>query len=268
MSMPPFRTYYDVLEVAESASQEEIARAYKALVRQFHPDQIPDHLTRVRQDATERLKELNAAWEVLGNSQARAVYDKKLAALRARTRASSQSRRTASPPRPPTPPPPGPSPAASPVGPSASAPLGGVGKTQSVYERRKRRARYAAIFYFGFLIHPLVWFTAWKLLIGAGRITWNDLGFAPILALIPAVNTLATFGLLTNSDGESMGLAWTLFGFWSLPGFVIYVLLRFSGPRGRSNSASSSASSSGPTTGSSRGRLHGALRALGLLKGG
>jgi hypothetical protein len=66
--------YYSLLGVSREASQEEIARAYRQKARQFHPDlQPPDRA----EWAGERMKELNAAYEVLGDTARRGEYDRR-----------------------------------------------------------------------------------------------------------------------------------------------------------------------------------------------
>lgn len=59
------RDPYDVLGVDPSASTQEIKKAYRALVRETHPDKmiargVPEEAVRL---ASDRLVEINAAWE-------------------------------------------------------------------------------------------------------------------------------------------------------------------------------------------------------------
>jgi len=64
------RDLYAVLGVAEDADNTTIGRAYRKLARQLHPDTHPDDPA-----ATERFKDVTAAYEVLGNETKRAEYD-------------------------------------------------------------------------------------------------------------------------------------------------------------------------------------------------
>lgn len=64
------RTYYDVLEVAEDATQAEITAAYREKVKEYHPD-VSD-----ADDADERFKRVKEAEEVLGDEDERARYDR------------------------------------------------------------------------------------------------------------------------------------------------------------------------------------------------
>jgi molecular chaperone DnaJ len=61
---------YDLLGVARDASQEEIKRAFRKLAMQYHPDR------NAAEDAEDRFKEINAAYEVLSDPDKRAKYDR------------------------------------------------------------------------------------------------------------------------------------------------------------------------------------------------
>jgi molecular chaperone DnaJ len=63
------RDYYDALGVSRDASQEEIKRAYREKAREHHPD-ASDH-----EDAQERFKEVQEAYEVLSDQEKREAYD-------------------------------------------------------------------------------------------------------------------------------------------------------------------------------------------------
>jgi molecular chaperone DnaJ len=64
------RDYYQVLEITRSASDDDVRRAYRRLARQYHPDLNPS------QEAEERFKEINEAYEVLSDANRRAAYDR------------------------------------------------------------------------------------------------------------------------------------------------------------------------------------------------
>ena len=63
--------YYALLGIATKATPEEIKRAYRKLVFQYHPDRNPDD-----RQAAEKLKQVMAAYDVLSNEENRAQYDK------------------------------------------------------------------------------------------------------------------------------------------------------------------------------------------------
>ncbi|KAH9715139.1 Molecular chaperone Hsp40/DnaJ family protein [Citrus sinensis] len=61
--------YYATLGVPKSASGKEIKAAYRKLARQYHPD------VNKEPGATEKFKEISAAYEVLSDDKKRAMYD-------------------------------------------------------------------------------------------------------------------------------------------------------------------------------------------------
>ena len=61
--------YYQTLQVNSQATQQEIKQAYRRLAKQFHPDSHRDQ-------NCDRIIALNAAYEVLGNSKSRRLYDR------------------------------------------------------------------------------------------------------------------------------------------------------------------------------------------------
>ncbi|UCG24994.1 MAG: J domain-containing protein [Chloroflexota bacterium] len=65
-----YRDYYRILGVEKSATEKDIKRAYRKLARQYHPDKNPDD-----KSAEEKFKEINEAYEVLGNAENRTKYD-------------------------------------------------------------------------------------------------------------------------------------------------------------------------------------------------
>lgn len=64
------KSYYDVLGVSKTASQDEIKSAYRKLAKQYHPDFHPGDAA-----AAEKFKEINEANEVLSDEAKRKQYD-------------------------------------------------------------------------------------------------------------------------------------------------------------------------------------------------
>lgn len=84
-------TYYQLLGVTPGVSHLEIKRAYRQLVKSYHPDVDHHELTaRERKFANERMSKLNEAYEILKDKEKRAAYDDQLA--RANKRASGATR--------------------------------------------------------------------------------------------------------------------------------------------------------------------------------
>lgn len=66
-----YKDYYEILGVSEDADTKEIKKAYRRLAREYHPDANRDN----REAAEARFKEINEAYEVLGDPEKRAKYD-------------------------------------------------------------------------------------------------------------------------------------------------------------------------------------------------
>jgi curved DNA-binding protein len=65
-----FKDYYKILGVPRKAKDEEIRKAFRKLAREYHPDVAKD-----KASAEEKFKELNEAYEVLGDPDKRKKYD-------------------------------------------------------------------------------------------------------------------------------------------------------------------------------------------------
>ena len=64
--------YYDILEVNKNASPEIIEKAYKTLVKKYHPDLQENDLKNKYQ---EKIKKINEAYEILSDPEKRKNYD-------------------------------------------------------------------------------------------------------------------------------------------------------------------------------------------------
>lgn len=64
--------YYDILEVSKNASPEIIEKAYKILVKKYHPD-LQENNLKIKYE--EKIKKINEAYDVLSNPEKRNNYD-------------------------------------------------------------------------------------------------------------------------------------------------------------------------------------------------
>lgn len=65
-----YKDYYKILEVDKNSSQNDIKKAYRRLAKKYHPDLNPND-----NKAQERFKEINEAYEVLGDEEKKQKYD-------------------------------------------------------------------------------------------------------------------------------------------------------------------------------------------------
>lgn len=63
--------FYRTLGVSREASDDVIKKAYRKLVFEHHPDRNPNS-----KEAEEKIREINAAYEVIGDAEARRNYDR------------------------------------------------------------------------------------------------------------------------------------------------------------------------------------------------
>lgn len=69
------KNYYDILQINKNAAPEIVEKAYKTLVRMYHPD-LQESAN--KQEYEEKLKLINEAYETLSNEQKRKQYDLEL----------------------------------------------------------------------------------------------------------------------------------------------------------------------------------------------
>jgi len=65
------RDFYEILEIEKDASQDDIKKAYRTLAKKYHPDLNPNN-----NEAEHNFKEVNAAYEILSDTEKRARYDR------------------------------------------------------------------------------------------------------------------------------------------------------------------------------------------------
>lgn len=66
------KDYYETLGISKDASTEDIRKAYKSLVKKWHPDLHADK----KEEAEQKFKDIREAYEILSDSQKRAQYDR------------------------------------------------------------------------------------------------------------------------------------------------------------------------------------------------
>ncbi len=66
-----YKDYYAILGVPKTAAEKDIKSAYRKLARKWHPDANPDN----QKAAEEKFKDIQEAYEVLGDAQKRQKYD-------------------------------------------------------------------------------------------------------------------------------------------------------------------------------------------------
>jgi len=82
-----FKDYYSTLGVAKGANAKDLKQAYRKLARKYHPDVNPGD-----KSAEAKFKEINEAYEVLGDPEKRKKYDELGANWRAYEQAAEARR--------------------------------------------------------------------------------------------------------------------------------------------------------------------------------
>ena len=79
------KSYYEILDISADAEAPEIRRAYRNVLRKYHPDLNPN-----QRKAAKRSRQLNAALGVLTNPTERARYDAKLERIEKREKKAKE----------------------------------------------------------------------------------------------------------------------------------------------------------------------------------
>jgi curved DNA-binding protein len=65
------KDYYQMLGISKEVSHEEIKKAFRGLASRYHPDRNPQS----QKQAEDKFKEINEAYQVLGDEHKRRQYD-------------------------------------------------------------------------------------------------------------------------------------------------------------------------------------------------
>ena len=70
------KNYYEILEIDKNASQEIIEKAYKVLVKKYHPDLQTSPEMKLKYES--KIKEINESYETLSDNSKKEIYDNSL----------------------------------------------------------------------------------------------------------------------------------------------------------------------------------------------
>ena len=68
------KDYYKILDISASANEKEVRQAYKKLAAKYHPDKN-SHDKKLLEEAARKFDEIQEAYEILGSTQKRNIYD-------------------------------------------------------------------------------------------------------------------------------------------------------------------------------------------------
>ena len=70
------KTYYEILNVSNTATPDEIRKAYRTQAMKYHPDRMTD-----QEEANEKMSNINTAYSILQQPEVRAQYDQILQSI-------------------------------------------------------------------------------------------------------------------------------------------------------------------------------------------
>lgn len=85
------KTLYEILGVSETATSEEIKKAYRKLAKEHHPDTNSDWSEEEKKMHVEFFSEITDAYEILINEETRKDYDEKLKEKRSKRSRTSKN---------------------------------------------------------------------------------------------------------------------------------------------------------------------------------
>eukprot|EP00123_Amoebidium_parasiticum_P011106 comp20511_c0_seq1/m.26238 comp20511_c0_seq1/g.26238 ORF comp20511_c0_seq1/g.26238 comp20511_c0_seq1/m.26238 type:complete len:473 (-) comp20511_c0_seq1:834-2252(-) len=68
-------SHYQILDIPDTATEEEIRKAYRNMARKWHPDKHPTHCVVKQFETDARFKRIQEAYRVLSNASTRRDYD-------------------------------------------------------------------------------------------------------------------------------------------------------------------------------------------------
>ena len=74
----PQKTVYDVLGVSPTAPQKVIRDKFRELAKKYHPDRVAKLSPDVQENAKQKMKEINLAYDQIEDSKKRQAYDRKI----------------------------------------------------------------------------------------------------------------------------------------------------------------------------------------------
>lgn len=70
------KNHYNSLGLTKTATQADIKNAYYKLSKVYHPDKNQGHTLDLREQHSQKFRDITEAYEVLGNVRTRKLYDK------------------------------------------------------------------------------------------------------------------------------------------------------------------------------------------------